>query len=208
MQDNTEKKERVIVYIDGFNLYFGLRNAGYSKCKWLNLYAFSKSLLKENQELISVKYFTSRITKDPERQKRQNTYLEALEAAGVKILYGKFQADKVECLRCGRIWINYNEKLTDVNLATHMLVDAYKDQYDTAVLVSGDSDLVPPVRSVHENFSNKRVFIVFPPRRHNVSMSAVARGTMIIGRKKLNDHQFPEYVTNNAGYTLKKPENW
>lgn len=200
--------ERVIVYIDGFNLYFGILDAGYCNSKWLDLDLLVKNLLQPKQDLQEIKYFTSRVSNNPDKQKRQSTYIEALETTGVKIFYGHYQRDVVECNRCGNIWPKYNEKMTDVNIATQILIDAYQDKYDMAMLISGDSDLVPPIRAIHNNFKNKRVFIAFPPKRHNNSVALVAKGSMTIGRKKLFDSQFDEEVKKKDGYILKKPTNW
>jgi len=202
------KKEKVVVYVDGFNLYFGMLEAGFENCKWLNLVLLVQNLLQPNQELVEVKYFTSSVSNNPEKQKRQITYIEALETVGVKIYYGNYQSDSIECKRCKNVWAKFNEKMTDVNIATQMLVDAYQDKYDMAMLVSGDSDLVPPIRAVHENFKNKRVFVAFPPKRHNQSVAIVAKGSLTIGRKKLVDSQLEEEVVKKDGYTLRKPKSW
>jgi uncharacterized LabA/DUF88 family protein len=202
------KTERVMVYIDGFNLYFGIKEAGYMNCKWLDIDCLVNNLLKPNQELQQIKYFTSRVSNNPEKQKRQTTYIEALETKSIKVFYGHYQSDRVECMRCGNIWPSYNEKMTDVNIATQMIIDAYKDNYDMAMLVSGDSDLVPPMKAIHENFNNKRVFVAFPPKRHNSSVSLAAKGSLMIGRKKLVDSQFPAEVQKRDGYKLRKPSDW
>lgn len=202
------KKERVIVYVDGFNLYFGMLDAGFDYCKWLNIKLLVNNLLQNNQVLVEIKYFTSRVSNNPEKQKRQNTYLEALESVGVNIYYGNYQSDKLECKRCGNVWPTYNEKMTDVNIATQILIDAFQDKYDMAMLISGDSDLVPPIKSVHEIFKNKRVFVAFPPKRHNQSVALIARGSLTIGRKKLVDSQFEFEVPKRDGYILKKPKDW
>lgn len=139
MQEMKEiKKERVIAYIDGFNLYFGMLDSGFNT-KWLNVRKLVENILQPNQELIVVKYFTSRVGNNPDKQKRQSTYIDALEAEEVKIYYGHYQRDTVECNRCRNIWADYNEKMTDVNIATQMLIDAYQDKYDMAMLISGDS---------------------------------------------------------------------
>lgn len=200
--------ERVVVYVDGFNMYFGMMEAGYESLRWLNLEALVKALLKPNQELVELKYFTSRVSNNPDKQKRQTTYIEALESTGIKIYYGNYQSNSVECRRCGNIWADNNEKMTDVNIATQILIDAYEDKYDMAMLISGDSDLVPPIKAVHELFNKKRVFVAFPPKRHNQSVSLVAKGSMTIGRKKIKDSQFAEEVTKRDGYTLRKPNDW
>ena len=203
-----DKKERIIVYIDGFNLYFGMKQAGFDNFKWLNIRALSESLLKLGKEIVGIKYFTSRVSNNPDKQKRQSTYIEALETVGIKIYYGHYQRDAIECRRCNNVWANYNEKMTDVNIATQMLVDAYQDNYDMAMLISGDSDLVPPIKAIHDLFKQKRVFVAFPPKRYNNSVALVAKGSMTIGRKKLMDHQFPPEVIKPDGFVLVKPVDW
>jgi len=203
-----QKKERIIVYVDGFNLYFGMKEAGYENFKWLDIRQLILNFLKPDQELYQVKYFTSRVSNNPDKQKRQTTYIEALETKGVIVYYGHYQSDTVDCKRCGNIWPTYNEKMTDVNIATQMIIDAYQDKYDVAMLISGDSDLVPPIRAIHANFKQKRVFVAFPPKRHNSSVALVAKGSLVIGRKKLADSQFPEEVTKRDGFILRKPKDW
>ena len=202
------EKERVIVYVDGFNLYFGMLDAGLDYCKWLNLVLLVENLLQLNQVLVQVKYFTSSVSNDPDKQKRQTTYIEALESVGVNIYYGNYQSDKIKCKKCNNVWPKFNEKMTDVNIATQILIDAYQDKYDMAMLISGDSDLVPPIKAVHEIFKNKRVFAAFPPKRHNQSVALVAKGSLTIGRKKLVDSQFVSEVRKKDGFTLKKPKDW
>ncbi len=208
MKIKEQKKERILVYVDGFNLYFGMLEAGYNYCKWLNIKLLAKNILKPHQEIVGIKYFTSRVSNNPEKQKRQTIYLEALQTEGVEIYYGQYQSDTIECNRCGNRWTKYNEKMTDVNIATQIILDAYQDKYDTAMLISGDSDLVPPIRAVHRTYPNKRVFVAFPPKRHNNSVSLEAKGSIIIGRKKLVDSQFAQNVRKKDGYMLTKPNDW
>ena len=100
------------------------------------------------------------------------------------------------------------KKMTDVNIATQLIIDAYQDKYDTAILVSGDSDLVPPIKAVHQNFPNKVVSVFFPPNRHNNTVADAAKGSQIIGRKKLIDSQFEESIKKRDGYILHKPADW
>lgn len=208
MQDKKNKNERVIVYIDGFNLYFGMRAAGLDDCRWLNVKSLAESFLSHGQELTEVRYFTSRVSNSPDKQKRQSTYIEALESLNVKIVYGHYQDGNEECKRCGHIWRTAKEKMTDVNIATSIIVDAYLDRFDVAILVSGDSDLVPPIKATHEQFNKKGVVVAFPPSRHNVSMAAVARGSFIIGKKKLRDNLLPPQVQKKDGFILLKPNSW
>lgn len=198
-----------MVYVDGFNMYFGMMEAGFSHCRWLNIKVLAEKLLQPNQELAEVKYFTARVANNPDKQKRQGTYLEALYEVGVKIFYGQYQMNTLDCHRCGHAWLDAKEKMTDVNIATHLLVDAFQDKYDMAMLISGDSDLVPPIKAVHENFPQKRVFVAFPPKRQNNTVALAAKGSLIVGRKKLVESQFPATVQKTAdGYILHKPADW
>ena len=208
MINNIETKEKVIAYIDGFNLYFGIVEAGFNYCKWLNLKLLVENLLKPNQELIEVKYFTSRVSNNPDKQKRQSLYIDALESIGIKIIYFNYQDGKVICKRCGHIWKSAKEKMTDVNIATSIIIDAYKNKYDIAMLISGDTDLIPPIREVYSIFKDKRVLIAFPPKRHNKVLAIAAKGSFVIGRKKLVESQLEEEMISLTGYKIIIPSTW
>ena len=202
-----KKKERVIVYIDGFNLYFGMTQS-YKDIKWLNVELLAQSILKPHQNLVAVKYFTSKVSNSPQKEKRQREYLSALETTNTKIIYGHYKSKPKSCLRCKHTWNDNEEKMTDVNIAVHMLSDAMDDLYDMAMLISGDSDLVPPIIAVHSKFQQKRVMVAFPPNRHNVSVKNVSKGNLIIGKSILKKAQFSDSIQLQNGYQLNKPKEW
>jgi uncharacterized LabA/DUF88 family protein len=185
-----------------------MKEAAFTKFRWLNVKKLVESLLLPHQELLDVKYFTSRVNNNPEKQKRQSTYIEALESVDIKIYYGNYQDSSTECKRCGHNWRTAKEKMTDVNIATKIMVDAFRNEYDMAMLISGDSDLTPPIKEVHNLFKDKRVFIAFPPKRQNSSMKLVAKGSMTIGRKKILAAQFDDEVISKSGYVLRIPKEW
>lgn len=197
-----------MVYVDGFNLYFGMMEAGLLNCKWLDIKSLIAGSLSVEQQLAGIKYFTSRVTNNPPKQKRQTTYLEALETTGIKIIYGLYKAKDIECNNCGHAWQISNEKMTDVNIATHLLTDAFSDVYDTAILISGDSDLVPPIKAVHQYFPSKSISVFFPPERHNNTVALAAKGSMSLGRKKLSNNQFSQSIEKTDGFILQKPVEW
>lgn len=181
--------------------------ASWKDIKWLDVAKLSQSLLKPHQELVGVKYFTSYIT-NPNKFKRQKTYLEALETVGVQITLGKYQMGSYRCSKCKQISQSPTEKMTDVNIATFILEDAMNDRFDKAILISGDSDLVPPINAIRRNFPEKSVIVAFPPNRANEDMKAVAHGSFTIGRAKLRGALLPERITKQDGYILKKPVEW
>lgn len=201
--------ERVITYIDGFNLYFGLKASNYQRYYWLNIQQLALNLLKPDQQLVRTKYFTARVSRPPDKQKRQSIFIEALETLqDVDIFYGHYQQNPFDCKRCGnRVWIP-NEKMTDVNIAVEMLTDAFQDNFDTAMLISADSDLSSPIERVHSLFPNKRVILAFPPNRVSERLKQVSKAHFTIGRKKLHDSQFADSVQKVDGFSLQRPASW
>ncbi|HIE54601.1 MAG TPA: NYN domain-containing protein, partial [Chromatiaceae bacterium] len=96
---------RVISYIDGFNLYFGLRNKGWKRYYWLDLVALSESILKSGQTLVESHNFTARIRTSgnnrPDMQ-RQADYLDALSTLPkLSIHYGHYLRKQRQCRNCG-----------------------------------------------------------------------------------------------------------
>ena len=204
--------QRVVVYVDEFNLYFGMKSKGWRKLYWLNLVALASALLKHGQQLHKVHYFTSRIRSTKNNLtdiQRQTTYLEALACqSGLDIHWGHFLEKPRQCLSCGAQWLSYEEKMTDVNMAVQMLTDAYKDLFDTAILISGDSDLTSPVTTLRQQFPSKRLIVAFPPGRKSNELSKASNGFLTIGEAHLRQSQFPNEVTRPDGYVLTRPAIW
>jgi uncharacterized LabA/DUF88 family protein len=202
---------RVSVYVDGFNLYFGLRSKGWRDCYWLNPCEMATGLLKPGQTLQVVKYFTARVSVHGKSTKheRQNAFLEAIESTPcTQVFYGQYLAKQKQCRSCAALWTDYEEKMTDVNIATQLLCDAYANSFDTALVISGDSDLAPPMEAIRKHFPQKRVVAVFPPNRVSNKLRQVANSQLTLGRKLLKDSQFPDEYTKPDGYVLKRPKTW
>ncbi|MDR3735643.1 MAG: NYN domain-containing protein [Acidobacteriaceae bacterium] len=203
-------KLRVVTYIDGFNLYFGLRENAWQKYMWLDLTALSLSLTnRESQTLLRTKYFTSRISGSKSKEERQSKYLDALTTIPkLNIYYGRFQDDRKTCQKCGHSAFLPQEKKTDVNIATQMLCDAYADAYDVAIVISGDADLVPPIAAVKSQFPNKRVIVAFPPNRFSGELAMTAHNSMHIYESKFRKSRMPMNVTLPSGIIITQPSKW
>ncbi|MCC6124935.1 MAG: NYN domain-containing protein [Pirellulales bacterium] len=204
-------RQRVIAYIDGFNLFFGLKSQGWRRYYWLDVSKLAQQLLQPNQLLVETKYFTSRVTSatDPQKPKRQNTYLEALQTLpNLKIFYGHYLLEPRHCKTCGAIWQKHAEKMTDVNIATELITDAFQNRFDTAFLMSGDSDLTAPILSIQRLFEDKRVVVAFPPGRYSAALSNAATACFHLGRGKISASQLPEKVCKPDGYVLSRPPRW
>jgi uncharacterized LabA/DUF88 family protein len=200
---------RVIGYIDGFNLYFGLKSSKWQRYYWLNLQLLLKNLLKPDQELTFTKYFSSRISYPPDKVKRQSTFIEALETLDdFKIYYGQYQANPRKCRKCGYQEYLLSEKMTDVNIAVEIMTDAFQDEFDTALLISADSDLSGPINAVKSLFPEKRIIVAFPPKRYSSTLSSIADASFIIGRANIAKSVFPPSIQKPDGYMIRCPEPW
>lgn len=167
------------------------------------------------------KYFTARISggwagDPPERasyldakRRRQSDFLEVLDTLeDFQRFEGHFLGKDITCKACGTSWRSHEEKMTDVQIATEMLTDAFEDRLDTALLISADSDLVPPTLAVRRMFPGKRVVVALPPSRTSVELQRAASAFFVIGRRKLAQSQFPNEVTKPDGYVLRRPARW
>lgn len=202
-------QKRVIVYIDGFNLHFGLIQRGWQKYLWLDLKKFAAALLVSDQVLSHTKYFTSRISKPVSKQHLQSNFIDALNTlAEFSIYYGRYQAEVKTCENCGFNAIVSHEKKTDVNIATELLVDAFQNKFDTAILVTADADLTAPIVAIRRLFPKKSIIVAFPPKRHSYELRNVASGIYHIGEDKFRQNLLPEKVVTQSGFVLQRPDKW
>lgn len=200
--------EKVIAYIDGYNLYFGLRAQGWKRFYWLNLQKLSEQFLRPNQRLVQTKYFTTIVKQPEDKRLRQQVFLEALQTLpNLAIYYGHFLSDEIVCRKCGHTYITHHEKMTDVNISVELMMDAFQDRFDVAFLLSADSDLVSPVRTVQQLFPQKRVISIFPPGRSSLALKNVTKGTLRIGHAELSKSLFPDQV-NKSTVILHRPTEW
>ena len=201
--------KRVIAYVDGFNLFFGMKESGWQQFYWLNVCQLAENILPPNSVLTAVKYFTARVVSPDDKRKRQGSYLEALQAqTQCVIIHGKYQLEENYCRSCFSHYSVPKEKMTDVNIAVTMMEDAFLSRFDIALLVSGDSDLTPPVSSVLRIFPEKSVIVAFPPRRFSADLKTAASGSFNITRVNLRDSQLPDEITKSDGYVLRRPSKW
>jgi len=201
--------ERVIAYVDGYNLYYGLRDKQWKWFYWLNIQSLVQHLLRPDQRLIITKYFTTIVNYPEGRHQRQAGFLEALQTLrNFQIFYGHFLSNPVTCHNCGHTYETHHEKMTDVNIAVELMTDAFQDRFDTAFLVSADSDLVSPIKAVKRLFDKKKVVVAFPPARSSSALQRAAHAYYFIGRDKLSKSIFPEEVVKPDGFVLRRPAEW
>lgn len=196
---------RTIVYIDGFNLYHALDDMGEDHLKWLDLWALSEKLLRGDQQLVAVKYFTAYATWRPSSYRRHQRYVAALEARGVTPVIGRFKLKTVRChAKCRQTYTTHEEKETDVNIGVHLVADALRDRYDRALVISADTDLNSAVALARIEAPMKRIDLVAPPGRmgrNSVALFEVTKG-------RVRSSLLPQQIAKSDGKTVQRPSEY
>ena len=164
---------RVTFYIDGFNFYFGLKRTKkttpqWGRYYWIDMVSFCESFLGEGQELEKVVYFTASPLSS-QKSSRQSAFLNAnklLNGDKFEVVRGKYLEKQIICPNCKYNISRPEEKKTDVNISVRMISDCVLDKTDTLILVSADTDLIPPVDFIIKNYPTKSVKIYFPPSNY------------------------------------------
>ena len=205
---------RTNIYIDGFNLYYGaLKGTPY---KWLDPKKLVKNILNDNHEINRIKIFTARVSgkaNNPSEPLRQNIYLRALESyiPEIEIHLGHFLFQEVSMplakpeqdKRFCRV-IKTEEKGSDVNLAVHLLNDAWKNDYECGIIVSNDSDLAEAMRLVKKDL-NKKIGLISPHEKVSKQLLIHADFQRGIRKSVLANSQLPLQI---PGTNLQKPDIW
>ena len=204
-----QNKQRVIVYIDGFNFYYGLKKAPWKKYYWLDIVKLMESFLRPNQELVAVKYFSARPT-DVGKCKRQDAFFQAnKENPKFKLILGKYLKKEIECFKCHNIIHTYEEKESDVRIATQIVADSYQHNCDLIIIVSADSDMIPALELAKEAKVN--VFVYFPPHQHSSNLATMSCGAPLQMQRyesKFKKALLPDSIKLSNGFELSIPKEW
>lgn len=209
-------KKRTTIYVDGFNLYYGcLKNSPY---KWLNLKSLFSNLLDPSHEIVKIKYYTAHISSrsgNNDSMLRQKYYLQAIQKyiPELEIYYGHYLTHQITAKVVNpppdfiKVY-KTEEKGSDVNLALHILNDAWLNEYDCAVVVSNDSDLAESLRLVKSQ-NNKTIGLIFPntnsKRKPSRELAQYANFIKHIRINVLSKSLLPE---NIPGTGIHKPKEW
>ncbi len=201
----------LIVYVDGFNLYHGLRAKYGRRYHWLDLVELAQTL-RPRDHLVKVKYFTASVLDDPGALSRQDTYLQALSAHSgpmIEIIKGRYQKKQKQCRQCGSQWTHYEEKETDVNIAVSLVADVATKAATSAMLISADSDLSPAVRTAQRLEPGVHIMAAFPPKRFSGELQKLMPASFSIGRAKFSGAQLPDKLADPVtGHVIERPAKW
>lgn len=215
-------KKKTILYIDGFNLYYGaLKSTPYL---WLNPTLLAAKVFSRC-DIVSTKYYSAKVEplpNDPNVHIRQQKYWEALRSLeNFDIIEGYYSKKEVTMKNVhgggfSRVW-KTEEKKSDVNLACGLLLDAFQNNFDTAIVITGDSDLVTPI-SIVKSTMRKTVLVINPQlikgdyarsRRNQSQLKNAAsayRGEVI--ERLLRNSQLPPTIELPTGSKIHKPSDW
>jgi len=205
---------RAAVYVDGFNLYYGIRATPY---RWLDIARLSRMLVPA-AAIVKIRYFTARVhdrPDDPGQAQRQATYLRALQTiAHLSLHEGRFLSTQVRMALVAPppggprtvLVQKTEEKGSDVNLATYLLVDGFRNEYDTAFVISNDTDLREPIAFARLDLG-RPVTVLNPRERYSNVMAACATSYRRISLAAFAAAQFPVTVTDGKG-DIHRPLRW
>lgn len=219
--------KRAIAYIDGFNFYHGVVRDR-PELKWLNFLPLCERLLR-GHHLAAINYYTARVVdrpEDPRQSQRQDSYLRVLENTDrVNVVYGQFQKKPLKVATRGTNIVpmveggtgsivpgtlvkatTYEDKGSDVNLATDLSFDAATNQMAVALVLTNDFDIQHAVTRAMA--IGVEVIIVNPHNRTSGKPSIVGSDTRTLGRKMLRDNQYPDVVTLADGTKIFRPATW
>ena len=215
---------RVNLHIDGFNLYYGIyknpkRKANLKKFKWLDLRAVGNSLIQSGDSIGEIYYCTADVASpshDPDQGARQQTYLNALVSyAQVQVVKGQFQVRvkkgmPVDVANHGSRPIEvstYEEKGTDVNIATLLLRDAFLSAFDRAIVISNDSDLALAIETA-VRIAKKPVEVVSPHLGVTFRLKQAATSSNVLLPRVITTCLLPNPVVDASGVQYVKPKRW
>lgn len=208
---------RTSIYIDGFNFYYAAVKG--TPHKWLDLRRVFATLLQPHHRITAIKYYTAQVSgqRDPQQPLRQQTYWRALQASTpeLQIVKGRFLthgvtwplAQPLPGQRYATV-LKTEEKGSDVNLAVHLLNDAWLDAYDCALIVSNDSDLAEAMHLVREHHPSKKLGLVFARHRGgkpSYELSQHAHFVLRLSERVLAACQLPNPI---PGTNIHKPASW
>lgn len=210
-------KIRVTCYIDGFNLYHAIdglcriHRGTKDHLKWVDLWKLTAQFTDPAvHEIKAINYFSAYMTWSPDREARHREYVKALMHYGVKPVLGRFKEKDAFCKSCKSNYKAREEKESDVNIATHLISDAYEDKFDQAILISNDSDLLGPLKFIKAKFPAKKLKIIVPlNRRHSKELWALATHRASIGESHLQASLLPEQAIDALGNIIfKRPKEY
>lgn len=207
------EKKKVIVYVDGYNFYYGLRNGGakWRRAYWLDIVKLFERMMFPDQELVEVNYYSARPVDDPRAYNNQDELFSAnILNPKFRLHLGHYKKKKFKCQNCGFKNKTYEEKESDVRIATGMLVDVFARRCDVSIIVSADSDMIPSVEIIKAFAPEHPVVDFIPPNQKSFALAGKCDAVLWMEQYKARFIQsiLPSEIKLANGHVLHRPENW
>ncbi|GBE05776.1 NYN domain protein [bacterium BMS3Abin10] len=214
------KMNRTIFLVDGFNLYHSCidaqKDAQGATTKWLDLKSLCVSFLPvsgriavERASLEQIYFFSAPPThRSQNKLNRHTLYMKCLRRTGIVVELGRFKSKDAFCTNCRSSTVLHEEKETDVAIATRLFEMCISNNAETIILMTGDTDLAPAIRTCKRLYPHKHIFFAFPYRRTNAELVGIAPESFSIKLKSYRRHQFPNPLILPDGSNISKPTNW
>lgn len=203
--------------------------------RWLDLRAFCEDYVRHfgrSATLEGVYYYSAFAThleaSKPDIQSRHQAYIDALRATGVNVTMGQFkERDRYIPLKYCRLKVPWfkrrwpvpipfgaivvkraEEKETDVAIATKLFELLHTGAAEVVVLVSGDTDLLPAIRTARRLFPMIQIAILFPFRRHNAELKRAVARSFKVKKEQYARFQLPSPIVLPSGHRIEKPPRW
>jgi len=211
--------KRVCFLIDGFNLYHSIKDVNKIhgvKAKWLDLHSLCQSYLYQfgkDAILKDIFYFSAYpnhlMNTHPDTIARHKNLIACFEDLGIKVILGRFREKKVYCSSCKTHIIKHEEKETDVAIAVKIIELFHNDDCDLQVIMSGDTDLAPAVRTSISLFPKKQICFAFPFNRKMKELSNLSTlPSFSISWVNYQKHLLPDPYILKSGTSISKPKTW
>lgn len=208
---------RISAFIDGFNVYHslddnhGLPAKPYARYKWIDYWKLSEQFVPAGDALESVHLFTAYCPWSASKRRRHRDLVSIQEDKGVQVKIGYFRPKTRTCRARGGCHLkygDYEEKRTDVNVATQMLSLATQGKYDKAILFSGDSDYRPVIEEIRFLFPRITIISVLPIKRSGKALRNVAHHQLEMKLSHLKASRLSNTVYLRDGTRLDCPIEW
>ncbi|MDL2259981.1 NYN domain-containing protein [Deltaproteobacteria bacterium OttesenSCG-928-K17] len=193
--------------IDGFNFYYSIKRLDVS-LKWFDFQRYCAHFLSSRDEIHSIYYFSALATWRPNSAARHRVFIEALRHYGIHVVLGEFKDKTKWCANCRKSYKDHEEKATDVNIALYAYRLASQPDIDRIVLVSGDTDMIPAIRLIKQDFPTKEPGVIFPYMRKNDQLGNEVSFRRKTSAKILPQFQLPESITLSSGKVITRPPEW
>ncbi|MGK7654441.1 NYN domain-containing protein [Roseovarius sp. B08] len=195
-------------YIDGFNLYHGIKDLGKDHLKWINYWKLAQLLIPQvSEELVKVVYCTAYYPDDEAKKERHRRFLNVQERCGVTVKKGHYAHERRDCGHCGGHWWHPTEKQGDINVAINMIRDAGLGTFEHGYLLTSDSDQAATAKMIREELPDIKLTTVRPPSKNfSKHIMEFAHNKMSIKEGHLERCVLPARIPTRVGAVQRPAE--